>query len=66
MRNLKKLKVSQIETEILVCPYCMSEVSQNKMGCCGESSAHFEMAYVAQDETFLESEVELIDDETGS
>lgn len=59
----QKLLLSQIETEILVCPYCMDEVSQDEIGCCGESSAHFEAAYVTtQLETYLESEVEIVDD----
>lgn len=57
---MKQLKESLIETEALVCPYCMSEVSQDDSGCCGESSAHFETAYVTEDETYLKSEVEVI------
>lgn len=53
------VKPEMIQNEILACPYCMSEVSQDDTGCCGESSAHFEKAYVIQDETFLESEVQI-------
>lgn len=56
------IKESQIEAEILVCPYCMDEVSYNRTGCCGESSAHFDTAYVTQDETFLKHEVVVIKD----
>jgi hypothetical protein len=55
-----QLKESQIEAEILMCPYCGSEVSQDDTGCCGESSGHFETGYVTQDETYLASEVEII------
>ena len=58
----QQIKLSQIETELLVCPYCMGEVTQDDTGCCGESSAHFDIAYVTQDETILASEVELIND----
>lgn len=58
-----KLKQSMIQDEILVCPYCMDEVSHPETpGHCGESSAHFETAYVTQDETYLASEVEIVDD----
>ncbi len=53
------VKPEAIQHETLACPYCMSEVSQDETGCCGESSAHFEKAYVIQDEIFLESEVEI-------
>ena len=60
---MKQIKRSQIETEELVCPYCMSEVSQDDMGCCGESSCHFETAYIVGDNAYLHSEVELIEDE---
>lgn len=27
--------------KVLICPYCMNEVSEEKTGCCGESSGHF-------------------------
>lgn len=54
---------SQIETEELVCPYCMNQVSYSKHGCCGESSCHFETAYIVGDEAILKSEVsEIIED----
>ena len=58
---MSRIVVTQdmIQEEILVCPYCMSEVSHDDTGCCGESSSHFETAYVIQDETFLQSEVEI-------
>jgi len=58
----QQVKVSQIDSVLLVCPYCMDEVSGNETGCCSESSAHFEKAYVIQDETVLASEIELIND----
>lgn len=54
-----KLNQSMIQNETLCCPYCMDEVSQDDTGCCGESSAHFETAYVTQDETYLESQIEI-------
>lgn len=56
------VKEHQIEKEITVCPYCMNEVSERYYGgCCGESSAHFETAYVIEghDEYYLASEVEI-------
>lgn len=28
---------------ILVCPFCMEEKTGRELGCCGESSAHFEL-----------------------
>ena len=48
----------QIEDEVLTCPYCMSAVSFQQMGCCGESSAHFETAYIVSgiEEYILKSE----------
>ena len=27
---------------ITICPYCGSEIRGDRLGCCGESSAHFE------------------------
>ena len=26
---------------MLICPYCLNDVSDDMSGCCGESSAHF-------------------------
>jgi hypothetical protein len=44
---------------VTVCPYCMNERDRDSyMGCCGESSAHFETAYIINDELVLESELE--------
>jgi hypothetical protein len=57
-----QLKESQIEAELLVCPYCMSEVSHNATGCCGESSAHFETGYATEDEIYLKSQIEIVKD----
>jgi hypothetical protein len=57
-----QLKESEIEAKILVCPYCGDERSQDDMGCCGESSAHYETAYMVQDDMYLESEVEIVKD----
>jgi len=59
---MKQLKESQIEAELLVCPYCMSEVSQDDIGCCGESSCHFETGYATEDEIYLESQIEIVKD----
>jgi hypothetical protein len=57
---MKQLQVSEIIDEVVVCPYCMNEARGTS--CCGESSAHFETAYVTQDETYLASEVEVTND----
>jgi hypothetical protein len=43
-----------LEEIVLVCPYCMNEVSDETLGHCGESSAHFEKAYLINDEVILE------------
>ena len=43
-----KLIDLEIEDKVLVCPYCMSP-SEGKLGCCGESSTHFEEAYLLSD-----------------
>jgi len=59
---MKQLKLSEIEDTVLVCPYCMNEVYQDAIGCCGESSCHFETAYISQAEILLESEVLVIND----
>jgi hypothetical protein len=42
----------------LVCPYCMEEVSTDKIGCCGESNTHFEEAYIFNNRAYLESELD--------
>lgn len=57
------LKRSQIENIEVVCPYCMSQ-PEKSYGCCGESSAHFESAYIlSNDDCILASEVsEIIED----
>jgi hypothetical protein len=60
---MKTVNRSEIESEELVCPYCMDTVSFERTGCCGESRAHFARAYIVQDEAFLESELCIIDDE---
>jgi hypothetical protein len=57
-----QLKESQIEAKILVCPYCESERSQDDTGCCGESSAHYETAYVFQGEIYLYYELVIVKD----
>ena len=41
-------KVYQKE-QILVCPYCENEKSEEALGCCGESSAHFEWVDVEEE-----------------
>ena len=62
---MKQIQSSLILERITVCPYCMDDKSQSEPwhGCCGESSAHFQPAIVTQDETFLESEVEIVENE---
>lgn len=61
----KRIKIEQsfiIETK-QVCPYCMNDAN-DKTGCCGESSAHFETAHVTRDlDVWLDSEIEIVDSE---
>lgn len=57
---MKQVKISDIEDELYVCPYCMTEVSSDDRGHCGESSAHFETAYLIEGELYLEHEIEVI------
>ena len=33
------------ESEIIACPYCLKEVRETQLSCCGESSSHFQPAY---------------------
>jgi hypothetical protein len=59
---------ADITDRITLCPYCMSEVEVNSyQGCCGESSAHFEDAYVVEvngeEEVYLVSEVTVVKEE---
>lgn len=42
---MKYLFEDEIETVALICPYC-GDNAYGKIGCCGESSAHFEEHYV--------------------
>lgn len=47
---------------VLVCPYCMNDAG-SKSGCCGESSGHFEKAFITKDDDcYLASEVILKED----
>lgn len=55
-----QLNLSQIVDTTTVCPYCMNPATG--LGCCGESSAHFERAYVTKSDCYLESEVDLNND----
>jgi len=50
-----------IETNQLVCPYCMHPVSSDIDGHCGESSGHFEYAWEIDGDLYLESELEWIE-----
>jgi hypothetical protein len=60
--KMKTIYTDEIKEEIYVCPYCMNEVSMDDFGCCGESSNHFEDAYVMEDgECYLDSEVEIVE-----
>ncbi len=54
---MKHVTLSEIEDELLVCPYCMGQVGMDDRGCCGESSCHFETAYEIGGELYLDSEV---------
>lgn len=59
--NKKQIKEIDIEDELFVCPYCMTEVSSDDRGHCGESSTHFETAYIIEDELYLKREIEVIE-----
>lgn len=48
---------SQVQDRLEVCPYCMNPPTRGQLGCCGESSCHFEPAIDTGDEIYLESEV---------
>ena len=62
---MKTLNYNNIMQEILVCPYCMNPVSDMLVGCCGESSGHFEVCYIThKDEWYLASEVRFDSKET--
>jgi len=55
-----RVKPDDISDNIIVCPYCMSEVEEHDYrGCCGESSAHFVKAYIVSghDDIVLEDEI---------
>jgi hypothetical protein len=58
-----KIKESEIVDERTVCPYCMNDVNQEGIGCCGESRDHFERAYITKDgEAHLVSECEVVNE----
>ena len=59
---MKRFLKSDVDDELLLCPYCMAPVDCETRGCCGESSAHFEPGYDIKGELYLESEVVLYDD----
>ncbi len=61
---MKRFLKSEVDDEIEVCPYCMNPPPRGRSGCCGESSAHFETAYDIKGELYLESEIELYDDQS--
>jgi hypothetical protein len=58
--NKKQVKEIDIEDVVTVCPYCMTEMSSGALGHCGESSTHFEDAYIIEDECYLKREIEVI------
>lgn len=58
--EMKRLHESEILNEYLACPYCYAQVDFDRLGCCGESSAHFESAYETEDEVYLACEVEVV------
>jgi hypothetical protein len=53
-----RLNYYEIE-KVTICPYCVSERDEHGIGCCGESNAHFETAYVYQDEIYRADEIEI-------
>jgi hypothetical protein len=63
VKEVRQVLLSQIENEITVCPYCGDEKHGNSYGCCGESSCHFEKAYVLKDgDCVTEHECCVVDD----
>ncbi len=55
-----EIKHSEIEDTVLVCPYCMSVVTEDTPGHCSESSGHFELAVELVDGSpYLLSEIEI-------
>jgi hypothetical protein len=59
---MRQILLSQIENEITICPYCGDE-KHGQSGCCGESSCHFEQAYVLKDgDCVSEHECSVVDD----
>ena len=58
---MRQILLSQIQGEITICPYCGDE-KHGQIGCCGESSCHFEQAYDLGDETLSVNECDVIDD----
>jgi len=58
-----KIKRSEIQDIVLVCPYCMNEKSDEAGGCCGEASTHFCKAVDTEDERYLLDDVQIIEDE---
>jgi len=54
------IRLNYYETEeITICPYCGDGPKGNDLGCCGESSAHFETVLSHNGETYQFDEVEL-------
>lgn len=51
---------SDVIDELTVCPYCMNPRTCESLGCCGESSEHFEQAVATKDEVYLLSEVMIV------
>lgn len=57
------VKLSEIKEEYLGCPYCSEPKSIDDMrGCCGESNAHFTDLIVTQDDIYLATECQFVDD----
>lgn len=62
MSAVKKIKESEIDESYSGCVYCGDPLDETSWrGCCGE--IHYEQTYVVGDETYLESEVEIVADE---
>lgn len=57
-KSMRKIKLSAIQDEITVCPYCMNPIQVDPhAGCCGE--VHSAKAYDLGDEIVLVDEVEV-------
>lgn len=48
--NKQLNKIERYFKDITICPYCGSEKSSWSIGCCGESSCHYQTVWIETDE----------------